>query len=82
MRGEHNLSDILTKPIGSEICNRHLFRMQFIFHDANVGLNVCSMTKQHSSRNLAYADKCTYGAVGVGTRTVSFAPIFQIRKNR
>ena len=37
VRGEHNLSDILTKPIGSEIFNRHLSRMQFIFHDTSVG---------------------------------------------
>ena len=75
VRGDHNLSDILTRPIGGEVFNRHLSRMQFAFHDVNIGLNVCSMMKQHSSSNLTYADKCTFGAVGAGARTVSFRQI-------
>ena len=64
VRGEHSLSDILTKPIGGEVLNRHLSRMQFTFPDINVGLNVCNTTRQHSSSDLI--------------RAVSFAPIRQI----
>ena len=48
VRGERNLSDILTKPIGGEVFNRHLSRMHITFPDLNVGLHVCN-TKQHDS---------------------------------
>ena len=42
VRGDHNLSDILTKPIGGAIFNMHVSRMHFTFPGSNLKLNLCS----------------------------------------
>ena len=42
VRGDHDLSDILIKPIRSYIFNRHLSRMHFTFPDSDLKLYLCN----------------------------------------
>ena len=42
VRGDHNLSELLTTPIGLDVRNMHLSRMHFTFPDSNLKLNLCN----------------------------------------